>query len=85
MRKKSFKSSEQDKLGKLSLGSSNILQVTGLEEGERDPTEEPTEESVISESRKRELTQLEDFEEEETLRHRSIQSIYDETNLLCSE
>ena len=84
---KSFKFNEQDKLGKLSLGSSNILQVTGLEEGERDPTEEPREESVINESKCRELSQSEDSEEEEeeTLRYRSIQSIYDDTNLLCSE
>ena len=45
---KLFKFSEQDKLGRLSLGSSNILQVTRLEEGVRDPAEEPREESVIS-------------------------------------
>ena len=45
---KSFKFNEQDKLGKISLGSSNILQATGLEEGERDPTEEPREDSVIN-------------------------------------
>ena len=83
--KKSFKFSEQDKVGKLSLGSSNILQVTGLEEGEGNPAKEPREELVISESRGRELSQSEDLEEEETMRYRSIQSIYDETNLLCSE
>ena len=82
---KSFKFSEQDKLRKLSLCPSNILQVTGLEEGERDPAEETREESVINESRGRELSQSEDSEEEETVRYRSIQSIYDETNLLCSE
>ena len=82
---KSFKFSEQDKLRKLSLCPSNILQVIGLEEGERDRAEEPREELVISESRGRELSQSEDSEEEETVRYRSIQSIYDETNLLCSE
>ena len=43
------------------------------------------EKSVISESRGRELSQSEDSEEEETVRYRSIHSIYDETNLLCSE
>ena len=85
MRKKSFKFSEQDKVRKLSLCSSNILQVIGLEEGKRDSLEEQREESVISESRGRELNQSEDSEEEETVRYRSIRSIYDETNLLCSE
>ena len=40
---KSFKFSEQDKVRKLSLCSSNILQVTRLEEGERDPVEEQRE------------------------------------------
>ena len=70
--KKSFKFSEQDELGKLSLGSSNILQVTGLEEGERDLAEEQREEFVISESRGRELSQSEDSDEEETVRYRSI-------------
>ena len=83
--KKSFKFSEQDEVRKLSLCSSNILQVTGLEEGERDSAEEQREESVMSESRERELSQSEDSEEEEAMRYRSIQSIYDETNLLCSE
>ena len=84
--KKFFKFSEQDKLGKISLGSSNILQITGLEEGERDSAEEPREESVHSESRERELSQSKDSEEEEEIvRYRSIQSIYDETNLLFSE
>ena len=83
--KKSFKFSEQDKVRKRSLCSSNILQVTRLEEGERDSAEEQREEFVISESRERELSQSEDSEEEETVRYRSIQSIYDETNILCSE
>ena len=82
---KSFKFSEQDKLRKLSLCPSNILQVTGLEEGEREPAEGPREESMLNESIGRELNQLEDSEEEETMSYRSIQSIYDETNPLCSE
>ena len=38
--KESFKFSEQDKVRKLSLSSSNILQFTGLEEGERNSSEE---------------------------------------------
>ena len=75
--KKSFKFSEEGKLGKISLGSSNILKITRLEETEGNPTEEPREESVISESRGRELSQSEHSEEEDTLRYRSIQSIYD--------
>ena len=84
-KKKSFKFSEQDKVRKLSFCSSNILQVTGLEEGERDSSEKQREESMISESRGRELSQSEDSEEEETVRYRSIQSIFDETNILCCE
>ena len=84
-KKKSFKFSEQDTVRKISLCSSNILQVTRLEEGERDSSEEQRDESVIIESRGRELNQSEDSEEEETVRYRSIQSIYDETNLLCCE
>ena len=40
---------------------------------------------MINELREKELSQSEDSEEEETVRYRSIQSIYDETNLLCSE
>ena len=40
---------------------------------------------MISESRGRELSQSKDSNEEETVRYRSIQSIYDDTNLLCSE
>ena len=82
---KSFKFSEQDKLRKLSLCPSNILQVTGLEEGEREPAEGPREDSMINESIGRELSHLEDYEEEEIVRYRAIQSIYDETNPLCSE
>ena len=54
------------------MGSSNILQVTGLEEGERDLAKEQREEPVISESRERELSQSEDPKEEETVRYRSI-------------
>ena len=37
--KKIFKISEEGKLGKLSLCSSNILKITGLEDGERDSLE----------------------------------------------
>ena len=70
---KSFKFSEQDKLRKLSVHPSNILQVTGLEEGEREPAAGPREESMINESIGRELNQLEDYEEEEIVRYRSIQ------------
>ena len=65
---KSFESSEQDKLTKFSSCPSNILHVTGLEEGERESAEGPREESVINESRERELSQSEDYEEEETVR-----------------
>ena len=83
--KKIFKFSEEGKLGKFSLCSSNFLKITGLEEGERDSSEEKREQSVINESRERDLGQSDDSEEEESMRYRSIQSIYDETNLLCSE
>ena len=84
--KKTFKFSEEGKLGKFSLCSSNFLKITGLEEGERDSCEEQGEQSVIDESRGRDLSQSKDSEEEEEpLRYRSIQSIYDETKLLCSE
>ena len=40
---------------------------------------------MINESRGREHCQSEDSKEEEKVRYRSIQSIHDETNLLCSE
>ena len=40
---------------------------------------------MINESRGRELSQSENSEEEETVRYKSIQSIYDETNLLRRE
>ena len=83
--KKAFKFSEEGKLGKFTLCSSNFLKITRLEEGERDSLEEQSEQSEINESRGRDLSQLEDSEEEEAMRYRSIQSIYDETNLLCSE
>ena len=62
-----------------------FLKSQGLEEGERDSLEEQREQSEINESRGRNLSQPEDSEEEEAVRYRSIQSIYDETNLLCSE
>ena len=80
-----FKISEEGKLGKLSLFSSNFLKITELEEGERDSSEEQREQSVMNESRERDLSQSNDSEEEESMRYRSIQSIYDETHLLCSE
>ena len=38
--KKTFKFSGQGNVGKLSLCSSNFLKITGLEEGERDSSEE---------------------------------------------
>ena len=82
---KAFELSEQDKLRKFSLCPSNILHVIGLEEGEREPAEGPRVESVINESRERELSQSKESEEEETSRYRSIQSIYDETNILYNE
>ena len=47
--------------------------------------EEPKEELVIDDLRERELSQSEESKEEETLKLRSIQSIYDETNLMCNE
>ena len=83
--KKIFKFNEEGKLGKFSLCSSNFHKITGLKEGERDSSEEQREQSMINESRARDLIQSEDSEEEESVRYRSIKSIYDETNLLCSE
>ena len=83
--KKTFRISEEGKLGKLSLCSSNFLKIIGLEEGERDSFEEQGEKSVVNESRERDLNQSENSKEEESMRYRSIQSIYDETNLLYSE
>ena len=83
--KKIFKISEEGKLGKFSLCSSNFLKITRLEEGKRDSSEKQGEQSVMNESRERDLGQSENSEEEESMRYRSIQSIYDETNLLCSE
>ena len=68
----SFEFSEQDKLRKFSSCPSNILHVTGLEEGKREPAEGPREDSMINESRERELSQSEDSEEEEIVRYRSI-------------
>ena len=83
--KKALKFSKEGKLGKFSLCSLNFLKITRLEEGERDSSEEQIEQSVINESRGRDLNQLEDSEGEKTVRYRSIQSIYDDTILLCSE
>ena len=40
---------------------------------------------MTDETRERDLSQSEEFEYETTLKFRSIQSIYDETNLMCSE
>ena len=76
---------KKGKLGKLSLCSSNILKITGLEDGERASSEEQGEQLVMNEPSERNLGQLENSEEEDSLRYRSIQSIYDETNILCSE
>ena len=83
--KKIFKISEEGKLGKLSLCSSNILRITGLEDGERASSKEQGEQLVMNEPSERNLGQAENSEEEDSLKYRSIQSIYDETNLLCSE
>ena len=83
--KKIFKISEEGKLGKLSLCYSNILKITGLEDGERASSEEQGEKLVMNEPSERNLGQSKNSEEEDSLRYRSIQSIYDETNLLCSE
>ena len=83
--KKAFKFSEEGKLGKIPLCSSNFLKVTGLEEGESDSSEEQREQSGINELRGTELSQSNNSEEEEIVRYRSIHSIYDETNLLCCE
>ena len=76
--KKIFKISEDGKLGKLSLCSSNILNITCLEDGGRDSSEEQGEQPVMNDSSERNLGQSENSEEEESMR-------YDETNLLCSE
>ena len=70
---------------KISSCHSSTLHVAGLEEPAREQIEEPREEFVIDETRERELIQSEEYEEEDTLKFRSIQSIYDETNLMCSE
>ena len=40
---------------------------------------------MINESRGIDVSQSEDSEEEETMRYRSIQSIYEETKFFCSE
>ena len=55
--KKIFKISKEGNLGKLSLCSSNFFKITSLEEGERDSSEEQGEQSVMNESRERELGQ----------------------------
>ena len=83
--KKIFKINEEGKLGKLSLCSSNILKITSLEDGERASSEEQGEQLVMNEPSERNLGQSENSEDEDSMRYRSIQSIYDETNLLCSE
>ena len=83
--KKIYKISEEGKLGKLSLCSSNILKITGLEDGERASLEEQGEQLGMNELSERNLSQSENSEEEDSLRYRSIQSIYDDTNLMCSE
>ena len=83
--KKIFKISEEGKLGKLSLCSSNVLKITGLEDGERVSSEVQDDQSVVNEPSGGNFGQEENSEEEDSLRYRSIQSIYDDTNLLCSE
>ena len=83
--KKIFKISEEGKLGKLSLCSSNVLNITGLEDGERASSEEQDEQLGMNEPSERNFGQAENSEEEDSLRYNSIQSIYDDTNLLCSE
>ena len=70
--KKAFKFSEEGKLGNFTLCPSNFLKITGLEEGARDSSEKQIEQSVINESRERDLNQSEDSEEEEAVRYRSI-------------
>ena len=82
--KKTFKISEDGKLGKLSLCSSNVLKTTGLD-GERVSSEEQNEQLAENEPSEENFGQTENSEEEDSLRYRSIQSIYDDTNLLCSE
>ena len=83
--KKIFKISEEGKLGKLSLCSSNVLKITGLKDGERASSEEQDEQLVENEPSEGNFGQAENSEEENSLRYRSIQSIYDDTNLVCSE
>ena len=83
--KKFFQISEEGKLGKLSLCSSNVLNITGLEDGERASSEEQDEQLGMNEPSERNSGQAENSEEQDSLRYRSIQSIYDDTNLLCSE
>ena len=72
---------------KISSSHSNTLHVVGLEETERELTEEPRGESMSNNLRERErdLIQSEESEEDETLNFISIQSIFDETNLMCCE
>ena len=70
---------------KISSSHSNTLHVTGLDELDREQIEEPREKLVSNDLRERDLSQSEESENEETLKFRSIQSIYDETNLICFE
>ena len=70
---------------KVSPCHSNILHIVGLEESIRKHTEESREELVNDETRERDLSQSEESKDEETVKFRSIHSIYDETNLMCSE
>ena len=64
--KKIFKISEEGKLGKLSLCSSNILKITGLEDSERASSEEQGEQLVMNEPSERNLGQAENSEEEDS-------------------
>ena len=82
---KCYEFSEQSKMRKISSYHSNTLHVTRLEEPAREQIEESREELVTGQTRERDLNQSEEFEGEETLKFRSMQSSYDETNLMCSE
>ena len=82
---KCYKFSEQSHMKNVSLGHSYTLHVTRLEESVREQIEESREELVIDETIERDLSQSEESKDEEAVKFRSMQSIYDETNLMCSE
>ena len=64
---------------------SKILHVIGLEEIMREHADDLRGEIISDESRERVLSQLEEFKDEESVRYRSMRSIYDETNIMFSE